>query len=267
MADGKRDKPFSAPFPLRAIGDKRLSGLDLRTLGAIAAHDRMSDWRGKGRGCDASHKTLAAKIGTDETNLSKSIGKLVSLDYVVASRPSGDKRTHVYRVPARLYDHAESLSFHQPSVSKELGQTTNYPEPKVVGDFTNDIVEMVGEGLSESGENPPNSPRNIFRINGEKYSSEEARPETRSLSRIEFDDNDGAQMASFERQWKASPESFTRSELERWSERFEEIQEFHAPGSTENGWARRLASEIADFPIALGTAPNGESVKENDDGL
>ena len=52
-----------APLPLRALRDQRLGGLHLRTLGIIAAFDRLGK---NGSGCWASQNTIAKIAGVEK---------------------------------------------------------------------------------------------------------------------------------------------------------------------------------------------------------
>ncbi len=95
MADRK---DFHAPLPMRALGDKRLSALDLRTLGQIAFHDRLSLSRGEGRGCTASNQSLRERLGCDYSSLLKSISRLSAWGYIERKSRPGKKRLDVIRV-------------------------------------------------------------------------------------------------------------------------------------------------------------------------
>ena len=86
---------------MRAIGDKRLSGTHFNALGAIAYFDRMSKARGRGAGCYASYKVIAARANVNPTNLSTAINELARWGYVTAEPHPMNKRTRVYRV---VYD-------------------------------------------------------------------------------------------------------------------------------------------------------------------
>lgn len=87
-------KPIFAAVPLRALADQSLSGLDLRTLMAVAAHDRLG---ANGRGCYAGQARLALMVRSDKTRMSKSLTRLVALGYVSLDRQS-DKRRLILRV-------------------------------------------------------------------------------------------------------------------------------------------------------------------------
>ncbi|RYD92599.1 MAG: helix-turn-helix domain-containing protein [Sphingobacteriales bacterium] len=86
-----------AALPLRAIGDNRLSALELRTLAAIAYHDRFSLVR-NGPGCFASHQTLAGRLGCHYTRVSTSVHHLVELGYVQSHVNPERRRNRIYRV-------------------------------------------------------------------------------------------------------------------------------------------------------------------------
>jgi len=63
-------KRFFTTLPIEALGDRDLTALDLRCLGAIASYDGMSMVKGKGGGCFAKQAKVAALANTDATNFS-----------------------------------------------------------------------------------------------------------------------------------------------------------------------------------------------------
>ncbi len=84
-----------APFPLPALRDHHLGALHLRTLGMVAAFDRLGK---NGSGCWASQHTIAEIVGVDKARLSHSLSAL--RDYgCVTSEMNPDKRWfRVHRV-------------------------------------------------------------------------------------------------------------------------------------------------------------------------
>lgn len=82
--------PAFAPLPLRAIRDKRLTQRDLRVLGAIAAHDRMTR---NGQGCWAPQDRLARVTGVKANHVGESIKHhLVPFGYVAREDHPWDRR-------------------------------------------------------------------------------------------------------------------------------------------------------------------------------
>ena len=75
-------KQFFAPVPARAVGDVRLTGLHMKVLAAIAAHDRLSAPRKRGQGCWAGNKRLAEMIGCNYSNLSTALTGLATWGYI-----------------------------------------------------------------------------------------------------------------------------------------------------------------------------------------
>lgn len=266
MAAEKKERAFSAPLPLRAIGDARLAGLDLRVLACVAAHDRMSLKLGSGQGCWASHESMAAKIGCNYINLGKSLKKLLGLGYITCERQPGDQRAHIYRVRADLYDHEESLSFHQPSAdarervsSREVGQTAN------------DGPEMVGQGVEENPIDSTGSPSQYISLSDERYLSEDtnntplerAHPSGRSgfggsgqqvndgagseaegLGEGENGKTVGANLARLERALKSG--NTTNLDWLAWAEFLEGVAGDTEAGNNESGWAVRLSEQLLD---------------------
>ncbi|MCA8888649.1 MAG: helix-turn-helix domain-containing protein [Parvularculaceae bacterium] len=91
----EQNRPIYAPIPLRALQDPTLSGADLRTLGAIAAHDRFTK---NGTGCFASHARLATMTGLHQKAVARSIGRLRDAGYLIVERNPMNGRLAVYRV-------------------------------------------------------------------------------------------------------------------------------------------------------------------------
>jgi len=77
MSSSKKQR--FAPLPLRALRDQRLGGLHLRTLGIIAAFDRLGK---NGSGCWASQNTIAIIAGVDKARLSRSLSDLRAFGYI-----------------------------------------------------------------------------------------------------------------------------------------------------------------------------------------
>lgn len=92
---------YFAAVPGRAVADQDISGLQLRTLAAIAGHDRMGR---NGQGCWAGRKAMAARLGCTETSFSEAISWLVKKGYVEVMISETDGRRRGYRV---VYDTAE----------------------------------------------------------------------------------------------------------------------------------------------------------------
>ena len=92
------DTRIFSTIPANAIGDSSLTSLDLRCLAAISIHDGMSLIKETGAGCYAALSTLARKVGTDVTNFSKSLSKLIRKGYVVKEPQLHDKRRSTLRV-------------------------------------------------------------------------------------------------------------------------------------------------------------------------
>lgn len=89
------DRPQYAPVPLRAIADRGLSGLLLRVLAIVAAHDRLG---ANGAGCFRNQKDLAVILGVDYSRLSGALNELVRLNYLTSERHPLNGRQKVWRV-------------------------------------------------------------------------------------------------------------------------------------------------------------------------
>ena len=84
-----------APLPLRALCDQRLGGLHLRTLGIIAAFDRLGK---NGSGCWASQNTIAKIAGVDKARLSRSLSDLRDFGYISSEINPHKRWFRVHRV-------------------------------------------------------------------------------------------------------------------------------------------------------------------------
>ena len=192
----------------------------------MSLHDGMSLIKGTGRGCYATFATLTAEIGCDASNLSKSLKRLVEWGYLREERQD-DRRRRTYRV---VFEFAE-----------KDGETTN----NVLGQSANDPAEIVGNGEVEIGSNPPQTDQHYSSLKGldplerEKLdSSEEARFAARRLSRIEFKENVGAQLATLERALNAGE----AINLVDWYQYVGSVWEM----DEHRGRATRLAEELAE---------------------
>lgn len=94
MAD---DREFTT-LPRRALGDRRLSGMDLRVLGAISLHDGLSLGKGKGHGCYAGDRKLAQTANTDRKNVKRSTARLLECGYLMRDTDTLNRRGFVMRV-------------------------------------------------------------------------------------------------------------------------------------------------------------------------
>ena len=159
------DKVYFAALPPRSICDHELSGLDLRVLACIAIHDRMSGPREQGAGCYVGNLALAEEIGCDSTNLSKSITKLVELDYITRERHPTYKRSIVLRVK---YDEAD-IAF----VMGGKNRRDSWSSRQVsVGHMTNQKGESVGHQNPQAHESSKEPSDNIFSETVDKKYSE-----------------------------------------------------------------------------------------------
>ncbi len=238
-------KPYSAPLPLAAIYDTRLAGLDIRVLACIAFHDRMSLATDKGQGCWASHGTLAAEIGCNYINLGKSIKKLGDLGYLVRTKPTfGDRRGHVYRVPASLYAKAESESFGKRG--KEVDPTASR---EIVGQEANPPGEVVCHDPPNSDANSNTSPEQYISLSDVRYSAEAEEGYSSEEAAFEgrvFRDGEPVTetLAKFERLLKSNPEAISNlGEWEAWLHEQSDVLIYEGDGSLGH-WAQRLSELV-----------------------
>lgn len=212
-----RKRDFST-VPVRIFNDPRPSALDLRTLACVSMHDGMSLKKGTGRGCYATFATLTAELGCDASNLSKSLRRLVDWGYLSEERQH-DRRRKSYRV---IFDAEESWRNDQQSAG-----------------------EIVGNGESGNGENPPLNGQHYSSLKGlntlerEKLnSSEEARFARCLPGKTAFEDNVGAQLSVLERALKSG----TAINAVEWYQYCGSVWEV----DEHRGRAQRLAEVLAE---------------------
>ncbi len=204
-------------------------------------HDGMSLKKGTGRGCYARFATLTAEIGTDPSNLSKSLKRLVEWGYLSEERQS-DRRCKAYRV---IFDPVTPCN-----VTRDSWRNDQQSSP-----------EIVGNGESGNGGNPPQTEQHYTSLKGLDFSeeklnsSEEARFAARRHSRLEFEDNVGAQLAKLERALK-SGEKVDCLSTYAWLETVEDDEHRH--------WALRICESVID---AMSDARNTARGASNTAGL
>lgn len=205
-------KPQYAALPNRALWDRNLTDRDVRNLAVIAAHDRLSHARGTGQGAWASHKRFAALAGTEYSRFSVSVSRLLAAGYLHREPLATDRRKFTYRV---IYTDDDSL----PS-SKAL-------PPEIVcseADESDQIVcsdpELSDCTVSETYAQYISQREEIDSAEAEEINSPEgARFAARGHSKLEFADNDGAQMVVLERRLKSGD----RIDARAWAQYLEEV--------------------------------------------
>ena len=180
-----------------------------------------------GRGCYATFATLTAEIGCDAANLSRSLKRLVDWGYLTEERQT-DRRRKTYRL---TFHSAEAWQNRQRSAARHL-------------------VEIVGNGLSGNGSNPPQTEQHYSSLKGLDHlkdkldSSEEARFAARRLSRNWLSENDGAQLAMFERVFRASPEALSDEQLTEARDWLQRLTETLDPDDPNYQRAQRLYFDV-----------------------
>jgi hypothetical protein len=202
------DKQLFAPVPLRAMA-LDLSGLQLRVTICVASHDRLSLVTGKGQGCRASNERMAQMVGCNYSNLCSTLTSLVELEILQKEKLG---RHTVYRV---IYTDDDRLLF------------SNLSRPLIGCQAASDDPSIGCRDVPEYPDFPPENDSQYIPLNGgrdsvetgEENSSEDARLTSRRevdkilkglraekdsrpkgrLSRTEFAENVGGQMAWLER--------------------------------------------------------------------
>jgi len=189
------DTRIFSTIPANAIGDRTLTGLDLRCLAAISLHDGMSLIKKTGAGCYAALSTLARKAGTDVTNFSKSLSKLIKRGYVVKEPQLHDRRRSTLRVVFPKKGGKGPVREDGPSPSSPKG-------PCDGGDGSTSAEQasqIVGDGQAENVGIPGRTGTQYISLNeeidseetgkeistNEELNSEEPGKETRLKARIE----------------------------------------------------------------------------------
>jgi DNA-binding MarR family transcriptional regulator len=255
-------KVMFAALPLRAIGDTRLSALELRILGCVAFHDRMSGARGKGQGAWASNETLARRVQCHYTNLSSAITKLAKLGYIQRDPHPLNKKLRVYRV---IYD-GEVAGLADPLPDDKVlsgGEAVENPfptqgEPAIVGYSTNEGAGIVCLGSEKAEQSQSQDAVEYISLSDVRYSAEAGKDThhkmrdaeaPRGLSkRVIYRDGEPATetCAKFERDWKQDWTRY-RGKLQHWRDFFYSIAEEAAGEDPKlSMWAQRL-SEMIDL--------------------
>jgi hypothetical protein len=227
-----KGKLYFAPLPPRALGDKRLAGLHLRVLGAVALHDRMAGALNKGQGCWAGPKGIAAKCGgANLANVCSAITDLTNWGYLESRYHPDDRRKRVLHVvynddDTALVVRADSLpNGKQPHSDRLPGNGKIVcPAPKI----------------DERDQSPRET--NIFceaediSLKREKYSAEAAPSNG-------IEGNVGAELARFERMLKRGAHKIDRSSLETWADFLTPI---YLEGSLDDPNAQRAGRLVDD---------------------
>lgn len=223
-----------AAVPLRALIDPRLTDRDVRRLAVIAAFDQMSLVRGRGQGAWASHRVMARMVGGDgsnESNLSVSIKKLVYLGYLEESRKADDRRHRVYRV---IYTDEDALFWSKVSSLREPCSGAN----RLSGDtLLGSTTEYIPETRSYSAEAE------------KEYSTEVARLSARQARQEGLGQTVGAQLAQLERRLKDDPHGL---DVEAWIAWLDDVRFDQSECPANFGRATRLQDELVEFQRGLG---------------
>ena len=153
----------------------------------------MSAVRGGGAGCYARHDTLAKTAGTDATNFSKSLSRLIERGYVMREQQSQDRRRSTLRV---RFEPLDSWPDDQPYSGAERGDWRNdqlsglgeevgfgggvidgsdrAPDEQMLDGDTNNADEMVGPGDSGNGSFSKADARDYIPLNGKLDSDKSA---------------------------------------------------------------------------------------------
>lgn len=153
--------PNYAPYPLRALRDQRLTGLHLRVLGVIAAHDRLNK---NGQGCRAGNKRLAELSGCHLKSLSPALKALAELGYIEANTNPLNRRSRIYTVIYTDED-AESFGFKKRSGTEQhTGDQVAHIEGGIGNDQPTQNMGIGNDQPTQTIDNSLNSNGNTNRI-------------------------------------------------------------------------------------------------------
>lgn len=185
-------KKFFAPVPLRSMADD-LSGLLLRILICVAAHDRMSLLRQSGNGCTAANARMAALVGCNYSRLCAGLSELVERGYLAREQAG---RVTVYRV---VYNDDDQLLFGNVSAPGKGCRTASASR------------EIGCRDLPENGRNLPKTDSQYIPLNGgidsaeagEINSTEVAHLSAREAQQERSGANLGGDLAKLERDFRS----------------------------------------------------------------
>jgi DNA-binding MarR family transcriptional regulator len=224
-----------APIPARALRDQRLSGLQLRLLGAIALFDRMGR---NGQGCWARHELLAEIASCAYTSVSTELRRLHLAGYITNSRHPKDRRRTVYSV---VYTDADAHKFRKRNGSanaEQFGKTTGNSSTG----FTSFPNENNDRRVAIDRE-----ARDSTKV--EKYSGKPARAShavgLQSESKTEKPYNAGATLAIYERSLARGSNEYLTREV---ADQLAVLAEDYGTGDPVAGRAWRLLNEY-EFPL------------------
>ena len=234
------EKQLFAPLPLRAMAAE-LSGLQMRALACVAAHDRMSLAIGKGQGCRASNERMRGMIGCNFARLCTTLSELVELGFLQREKHG---RHTIYRV---VYTDDDRLLFSDISGRKPVadrlpsGGVTccqhNSENGQVQLETVSQYITLsVGIDSVETGED---------------NSSEEARLSPRNarqdVGTSEKVRSVASEVALFERRFRQNWTQFDGS-LSKWVEWLsQQHEELFDEDPTTARRAERLADEVENF--------------------
>ncbi|WP_422057974.1 hypothetical protein [Sphingomonas sp.] len=247
------DKQLFAPMPLRAMAAD-MSGLQLRVLLCVAAHDRLSLVTGKGQGCRASNDRMSAMIGCSYGKLCAALSSLTDAGFLQREKLG---RHTVYRI---IYSDDDKCLFGHTSRAATCDQTVQREAATCDRDFR------------QSSETATETPSQYIPLNGGIHSVETGEynsPEGARLTSRDSASNRNAlaveaerlgrkalhrdgeplheTLAKFERQWKKDWTAY-RGKLVEWRDWLADQSEFAASegDGVLSAWAMRL-SETVDY--------------------
>jgi hypothetical protein len=225
-----KDKLYFAPLPPRALGDKRLAGLHLRVLGAVALHDRMAGALKKGQGCWAGPKGIAAKCGgANLANVCSAITDLTSWGYLESRYHPDDRRKRVLHV---VYNDDDT------AVVVRADSLPNGKQPHSDRLPGNGKVVCPTVQIDKEEQSPRET--NIF-CEAEDISLKRKKYSVETAPSNGIEGNVGAELAKFERLLKSGVKKLPTETLQTWGEYLTTV---HFRGSLDDPNAQRAGRMI-----------------------
>lgn len=239
-------KAFFAPLPMRAMAAE-LSGLQLRVLACVAAHDRMSLLTNKGQGCRASNERMREMVGCSYPKLCSALSDLALAGFLQREKLG---RHTVYRV---IYTDDDISLFGNVS-TRRTGSRSGSDAAATCNRNGSSDAATCNRPFSESRRNQPKTAQQYIPLNGGIHSVETGKDNSLKVRVADAprglaDEEDQAgvteqgQLALFERAWKANPQSFSDEQISQWEFWLQDVFD-HSPDDTARYRAQRLMESI-----------------------
>lgn len=244
MSDKPKHDAFFSAIPWRAVFNRNITHRQLRVLAVIAAYDWMSNRKG-GSGCFRTKSALARQIGIDRSDFQKDFAVLAAAGLVTEEHREGRKRPSLRVVFDNTADQAARL--------ESVGDTPTDESEGVAPTLESEARGQHPQSDDAVGDTPTRKKsyeaQLINSVETGKHSKELACIEN-ARSELSFEqwvdqlsqmETTHAQLASFERKWKAHPEWFADNH-EAWRSWL--FRKYEATIGSDSQRAGRLLEEF-----------------------